>query len=235
MKTLSRALMVCISATLLSAMATSAQAITFTGTSSATFGVPTPSSGILYGGVGTNEFWTGEVAYGGDPNILRIDGLPFSTPENVAFPVAELTYTNGQTWEGTTAESVPVDFQLALTSPVVFAPTFTFEFVFNMTPNTTGDPVLDADTLYPVDVFSSTNFMVGGDPYTLQLLGFSSDGGVTFEDHFTLPEDQTTVSLYMARITATPPELIPEPLTLLGVVFGLGSLGRYLRRRNTLA
>jgi hypothetical protein len=176
----------------------------FEGSSDATFGVPTPSNGtVVYSGVGTNEFRHGQAIPGSTQNILVMDSIVFSTGPDTPFAISHLTYTNGQTLDGTHVETVPVDIEMTFTDPAGLVETFDFEFDFDLTPNTTGDPVLDADTLRPVDVNSQSDtvIQVGGNVYTLELIGFSSDGGSTIETSFILPEDATTESDLYAQIT----------------------------------
>lgn len=211
-----------------------AEAITFQGSASAEFGTPTPTTGVTFSGVGTNTFTTGAPFSSSDsPNIFEIEGLSYLTSEDVAFAIANLTYTNGVTSVGTNVDSVPIDLTLSFTTPEIFAETFTFSFNLDVTHNTTGDPVLDADTLTIVDVFSTTIFEIAGESFTLELLGFSSDGGVTIENQFTLPEDAMTESQLFAKISA-PSQEVPEPSGLLGLLsLGVLSSGSALKRKLT--
>ena len=107
---------------------------------------------------------------------------------------------------------------------------------FDLTPNLTGDPVLDADFLTFSTGVPTTTFNVGSDVYTLKLFGFSQDSGATILDHFTLPEDQSTRASLYGEITpsAQPPPpvdtTVPEPATLSMTALGL-SLAGWMRRR----
>jgi hypothetical protein len=198
--------------TLLSLLSTTqiAKAATFEGSASAVFGTPTPNSGVEFSGVGTNVFSTGEIFDSSSTaNIFAVDGMDFSTTEENQFAIADLSYTNGVTATGSTVDSVPLDLTLDFTTPSGLSETFTFTFDFNFTANTTGDPVLDADNLSILDVFSSTNFEVEGQLYTLELLGFSNNDGATISNSFTLPEDATTTSQLLGRIS--PPDGSPNP------------------------
>lgn len=200
-----------------------AEAVTFEGTASATFGTPTSSTGsAVFSGVGTDTFTSGVPSLPADSsNIFTVDGLPFSTLADTPFAVADLTYTNGVTLTDTDVDSVPVELLLDFNAPDTFSEAFTFTFDLDVTLNSTGDPVLDADTLTVPDVFSTTTFTLGSELFTLEILGFSTDG-VTINNVFTLPENATTTSQLFASITAPPPaqdvpESSPAALVLLGV------------------
>ena len=212
--------------TLLAFVASSqvANAATFEGTASATFGTPTPDTGgVVFSGVGTNTFSSGSPVGLSTSNIFVVDGLAFSTVEDTPFAVANLTYTNGVTSNGTNIDFVPADLSLDFSTPSGVSEAFTFTFDLDVTPNTTGDPVLDADTLSVIDVFSTTSFEVAGELFTLELLGFSTDGGTVIDNVFTLPEDATTTSQLFARITA-PPQGVPESSPAALVFLGLGAM-----------
>jgi len=200
----------------------------YSGSSVATFGVPTPAStSPVYSGVGTNEFRFGAPSAGSTQNILLMEGLPFLTEMDTPFLVSHLTYTNGRTAVTSGIDSVPVDISLTFNDPVNFARTFHFIFDFTLTPNTTGNPILDADTFTPITVQPVTTFDMDGKVYTLRLLGFSNDGGHTIVTSFTLPEDATTHSDLFGEIAAP----VPAPTAVLLGTLGTG-LVRWLRRRR---
>lgn len=203
----------------------------FVGSTSAEFLTPSPTGGgIVFGGVGTNVFTTGSPLPGASTNIYQVDGLLFDTEANTQFAVANLTYTNGITITGSTVSSVPLDLTLTFTQPSGLEETFEFTFDFNFTPNTTGDPVLDADELNIANVFSTTNFNIDGTIFTLRLLGFSSDGGNTIGSTFILPEDATTQSSLFATITESVP--VPEPSSILGTLVVGGAMTFMKRKRD---
>ena len=200
----------------------------FTGSSSGIFGTPTPSSGVTYNGVGSNVFTTGRPHPQSSSNSLTFNGLSFSTEAYSPFAVGHLIYFNGVTAVGTSVDTVPIDVMLAFSEPAGLLKTFNFTFDFNFTPNTGGTEA-NADTLIPVNVYSTTNFIVGSDLYTLKLLGFSNDGGSTIVPSFKLYENATTESDLYAEITAP----IPAPGAILLGSIGVGLVG-WLRRRRTL-
>ncbi len=176
------------------------------------------------------------VAEGGSQNEYTMTGeLAFSALENKPFAVADLFYHNGRTVVGTCVTSVPVNVDVYFTNPAGVDRTFTFDFEFLLTVNT-DDPVASADKLTPVDVFSTTTFPHDGEQYTLELLGFSNDGGITLEKEFILFEETDTTSTLYGRIV--PPgrptpggeEVVPEP-TGLGLL-AAALLGIRRKRRS---
>jgi hypothetical protein len=206
----------------------------FAGGSAATFGTPTPSVGAYYTGVGTNTFTTGQpFDSASSSNIFTIAPVTsFSVGADSPFAVGQLTYTNGLTVAGTGVDSVPVNLLLSFTNPAGLEETFTFGFLFDFTENTTGNPMLDADTLTPINVFSSTNFMADGQSYTLQLLGFGSSP-TSLTPSFVLPENQQVESTLYAQITSSanaPP--VETPLPAAGTAGLILMAGVGLRRRR---
>ncbi|HIK08175.1 MAG TPA: choice-of-anchor K domain-containing protein [Trichormus sp. M33_DOE_039] len=217
------------------ALANSVQAAPpFTGNSSGTWGTPIPSTAsIVYSGVGTDTFTWGDAAsFGTGANYLNFVGNAFSTNFDTPFQIGNLTYFNGTTTIGTTPESVPLDVLLAFTDPSGLNENFNFSFNLISTDNN-GTPDENADFVFPPNSFSSTNFNFGGQDYTLQLLGFSKDGGTTLVNEFRVRESETdTASLY-AKITVTP-RTTPEPSSI-QALFSIAGLGVVVGLRKKLA
>ena len=223
-----------------------AQSLTFQGNSSATFGTPnTVTNGNpQFSGVGSNTFTFGDASsstFGTGPNELTFAGNSFSTVINSPFQVGNFTYFNGETALGTTVDSVPLNIQLAFTSPSGLSQqSLGFDIQVVATPNDTGDPVLDADSIFPVKRFANSNFNVGGTDYTLELIGFSQDGGATVVNEFRLPENEFTTTAAFGRITAAPPATaVPEPSSTVGLlalsVLGTGAmLKRKLKNQKSV-
>ncbi len=112
--------------------------------------------------------------------------------------------------------------ELSFTNPFNSAENFNYTFNILNTPNTTGNAVLDGDKLiFSANGLTSDSFNFGGVDYTLQLIGFSSDGGNTFVSEFNSPEGSVAEAMLYAQITRAD---VPEPTA----VFGLGLLGVYL-------
>jgi hypothetical protein len=191
------------------------QAAFFQGTTSADFMNPKPAgtTTTITNGVPTSTFTSGA----GTPNILTLTGTSFDFDPETPFNVAQLSYHNGVTNIDSAATDVDVNVILAFTAPFGGTKTCSFTFHFEMTPNGTGDPVKDADTLTPVNVYSQQTFSYGGETYILKLLGFSD--GSSIVNSFVLPESRTVTSDLVGVITTN----IPEPSIL--VLLGMGAMG----------
>ena len=90
--------------------------------------------------------------------------------------------------------------------PIV-SPTQRFRFNFNIfnTPNTSGDPVLDGDRLRFSSLgLSRQRFTIGQTTYTLELIGFSEDGGQTYVGEFNAPEESVALANLYGRIIKVP-------------------------------
>ncbi len=92
-----------------------------------------------------------------------------------------------------------------------------FEFLFDIfnSPNTTGDAVLDGDRLrLNSGGVAPVSFEIDGQEYTIQLIGFSSDGGNSIRTGFNSPEESTANAELFAKIVPLSDDLAEfyEPL-----------------------
>ena len=201
--------------------ATPSTAQTFSGNSSGTFGTPDAGSNInpVFSGVGTNTFNWG--APSGTPaNELSFTGNSFSGELNSLFAVGDLTYFNGSVAADTLVDSVPLDIALDFGQPDSVSQVFRFDFNLFSTLNT-GTAEENADFVTPSNSFGDRSITFGGTEYTLQLTGFSQDGGNTIVDRFNVLENESTTAAIYGKITTKP---VPEPSSVLGIL-ALGALG----------
>lgn len=202
----------------------------FIGNSSGTWGDPDPGTNPapVFSGVGTDTFtWGNANGFGVGANQLSFAGTAFNTGIDSLFKVGDLTYFNGTTALGSTVASVPLNVLLEFTDPFGFDESFGFNFNLVSTPNT-NDPDESADFVFPINSFGSSNFSFNGIDYTLQLTGFSQDGGATSVSEFRVREGERATAAVFGRITAAS---VPEPASMAG----LGILGIYfiVRRQKT--
>ncbi|TAF52493.1 MAG: hypothetical protein EAZ61_08045 [Oscillatoriales cyanobacterium] len=85
-----------------------------------------------------------------------------------------------------------------------------FEFLFDIfnSRNSTGDAVLDGDRLrLNSGGVAPVSFELGGQEYTIQLIGFSSDGGESIRTGFNSPEESTAEAELFAKVITLSDEL----------------------------
>jgi hypothetical protein len=214
-----------------------AQALSFSGISSGTWGEPTPGSintKPVFTGVNTNSFTWGQLIandprFNTPPNQLTFTGKSFSAEEDSLFKIGDLTYFNGTVPLGTNVDSVPLNLHVSFKDLVDVSEVFNFDFHLVNTPNLSKNPWDNADYVYPQKNFGDRSFSYAGKKYTLELIGFSQDDGVTSVSKFGVLEGEKTTAAIFAKITQIPePKQVPEP----GAIAGLSLLGVYLISRK---
>ncbi|MGV3656006.1 MAG: THxN family PEP-CTERM protein [Noviherbaspirillum sp.] len=145
------------------------------------------------------------------------------------FLLGNLRHYNNPTL-GPSALSVDLSLLTSVSDATPMQQEFSFRFFIDETPNQipcaypSDVPCSDKITFQNLDLSSS--FLVDGMAYTIELLGFSGDGGQTLETSFISQEKKSnTIGLY-ARITEATP--IPEPgsLALIGIALGAFAVSR---------
>ncbi|WP_375504695.1 choice-of-anchor K domain-containing protein [uncultured Nostoc sp.] len=222
-----------VGATIALGFSNQADALTFSGISTGTWGKPTPGSidinpNPIYTGVGNNIFtW-------GDANVclpslnpsgctitgsnkLTFSGNSFSTDVNSIFKIADLAYFNGTVVKGTSVEEVPLNLNVSFSPPVGISQVFDLKLHLVNTPNSvTNSEEENADLVFIDENLSNPTFAFEGNKYTFELTGFNPDVG---QISIKALEGSTTKTAIYAKI-----KTIPEPAT----VAGLFLLGMYL-------
>jgi hypothetical protein len=103
-----------------------------------------------------------------------------------------------------------------------------FTFDHNETPNLTGTSPADDDIVTITMPIVNIPITVGGDVYFFNLLGFSVDGGTSFENVFSSVEGGHNSALLYGQLTKNP---VPEPASL--VLFGGALTAVAIRLRRT--
>ncbi|MEL0590272.1 MAG: choice-of-anchor K domain-containing protein [Planktothrix rubescens PR222] len=135
-------------------------------------------------------------------SFVQFDGKPFSTGTDARFDLGKLTYKNGETEAGSAPTGdIPLEITLSVTQPESSPQTFNFVVKNQVTENTTGDAVLDADRLlFSGAGLSQERIKVAGVEYTLDLFGFTSDDGKSTVGQFDSPENSTADANLLGKI-----------------------------------
>jgi MYXO-CTERM domain-containing protein len=215
--------LVAIGSTLCLSFPAQAQVLTFQGTTSGQWGMPSNPSGSTFlsgenGGNNNRLTWGRTDSCSGCTsfnNYVQYDGLGFQAGVGSTFRLGDLSYRNGSVWDPFNGD-FPLDISLNFSNPALGNQNFSFLFNILNTPNVTGNAVLDGDRLrFSNSGISSQSFTLGNTIYNLQLIGFSSDGGNTLVSEFNSPEGTIArASLYgqiQAIGTILPPPSPPSP------------------------
>jgi hypothetical protein len=216
------------------------RAITFSGTSGGTWGQPDPGSTnniSTYTGVGTDFFTWGlpfpdEPKFGTPANSFKFTGAKFKTGLDSLFKVGDLSYFNGTVPLGTNVDKVSLNLNVGFKTPSKINEAFDFDFNLVNTQNTSDNPIDNADFAYITPKVSNRSFAYNGKKYTLELTGFSQDGGLTNLKEFRVLEGTTATAAIYGKISsilpAQPAERVPES----GTVIGLSCFGVYMLVRK---
>jgi len=200
-----------------------AQALTFSGSSTGTWGKPIPGSintnPVYPKDVVSNIFtWGKPNVAGTSPNKLIFEGNSFAGNVGSLFKLGELTYFNGTVDLGTSVESVPLNLLVSLTDPVAKSEVFNFDFRLE---NTINSPDIkddaSADSVVVINNFGERNFIFDDQEYTIELTGFRKEGQSTDTSKFSVKEGETTRAALYGRMTTRPlSKKVPEPSAIAG-------------------
>ena len=142
--------------------------------------------------------------------------------EGTAFAIGQLVHFNRPIGSGTAGTGVDLTVTLEFDN---YEP-FQLTLGINETPNSPphGGYGTPDDFIYFPSSFTSSTFYIGGDPYTLEILGFGPDAG-SILDEFQSPESTDNATLLWGEIN-----LVPVPGAVLLGMLGLGAAGLKLRR-----
>lgn len=143
------------------------------------------------------------------------------------------SYNNSHGFEGVSL-SIGVTFGTMDTPISLF---FDYAFSILSTPNEGASGPDNSDFLFVEDVPGSQYFMVDGQRYMFEILGLSSDGGLTFPSLFEVlepgePGAQPALANVYARIS---PTVVPIPATLPLLLSAVGAVGYVSRRKRKTA
>ena len=214
-----------------------AAATNFSGTSSGSFGLPeidldrdpNPTFSVERTAIGSTTFTLGQPGESSRPSQLTFTQTSFTAIEDDPFSVGEISFFNGQTFDGTNVSGVPLNVELILDSVSRSPYQFQYQFNFDLTLNDAANYDGDADIVAIVDRTQTQPFNFEQKTYELALLGFSQDEGSTFAQSLSAFEDRVVTSTLFAQIELAainaannPATDIPEP-PLLAALLAFGS------------
>lgn len=210
------------------------------GTSSGTWGKadkgPNPNPKLYPKDPSDTFRWGEPVDKSLEPNGLIFTGGGFTQEIGKEFEVGKLNYFNGSIFVDTAVESVPLKIELDLDSPEDKTTTFTFNLDLDTTEDTSDDLAAWSDFVYFPAVLPKQTFNYDGQKYTLELTGFSKDGGTTLENRFRVMEQEGDVASLFAKITRAPGDIkrIEDPTGDTDGAIDIGDLNGLTRGyRNT--
>lgn len=156
-----------------------------------------------------------------------IGSQPGSTLAGDLFSLGSFTYSNAMTQQDKVNGA---DFTIDMNITGYGHAALLFHMAIDNT-NDNNDPIASADTVKITNMADYANpfqFSVAGQQYNFQLLGFSRDGGQTFETSVTSLENSQTHAQIYGRITTAS----PVPLPAAGWLFFSGVTGLILAMRR---
>ena len=189
-----------------------------------------PIGGSSVAGEGTNSITWGD-GFAPDSGYLFVAGAGIlGAAVGVPLLLGEFTHFN---------EVIPipnltgVDLHFAFdTNGVPASVAAIFPFAHNETPNNTGGSPGDDDIVTITTPIVNVPIMVGTDLYFFNLLGFSTDGGVTIDSVFSSPEGGHNSAQLYGQLTTEP---VPEPASLLLFGGALTTVAMRMRRHARAA
>lgn len=182
--------------------------------------------------------WGTPMTPGGNRSGLGFDpAIPpsLTVTDNTTFLLGTLRHYNFPVHSAVSFAELGLGTAIAGADPAV--QTFRFRFDIDETPNAqpcpfpSTNPCADRIVVLPLD--TGATFLIGGESYTLDLLGFSVDGGQSFVNFFLSEEGQISEAGLYARFTAPPPPVtVSEPVSLSLLAAGLFGVLVFTRRRR---
>jgi hypothetical protein len=209
---------------------------TWTGTD-AGFNVQYQTVTVAYGNTQQHQVRWGFPSFG-VPNVIdnqsglgftgkAPSGSPVTFELGDAIEIGQLSHFNHEIWDGGSPTEAYLQLVVDFTTPDgPLSQTFNFTFGVDETLGV-GNP----DIISFPNAMAAESIDIGGNLYTLELLGFGASPDNLVDQFVSVENGQVNSTLLWGRITAQP--AVPVPGAVLLSSIGLGLVG-YLRRRHTL-
>ncbi len=167
-------------------------------------------------------------------DFLAREDVPFDVLIGFQFEIGDFSHINKPIPGGTAISSAQLDVLVDIDVAGSTGP-YQFSFLHDETPNSCSGVGCSDDIVDVGNLDTDDSFFLGGLWYTLNILGFSTDGGTTISNQFISPEGGTsTAGLYaiFAESVAPPEVPIPAALPLFGTGLALMGFVSWRRKRK---
>lgn len=163
----------------------------------ADLGYSSSSSSVFSWGVNRHSPYGSRFSFdGASSDAYEAD---FSISPGSAFSLGNFTYTNLPTYRSSGVKGV--DFRVNINLSGVGWSSFDYSLSIDNTPN---NGVNDADHVGLKNRSDNVFFDYAGQSYMMEVLGFSRDGGLTFENYASVEERSSTTAEIYARVQVVP-------------------------------
>jgi len=183
---------------------------------------------VLYGNGLEDQVHWGTPKNAGNKSGLGFTGvvpppMPFDAGD--PFQIGQLRHFNYVVY-APVATALDLKINLNFSDPAGLSGDFVFTMNVDETPNS---PINMPDYIYFPKIFSPETLVVGGNSYTLEILGFGNTPS-NLMSKFKSPEEATNATLLWGRMTPTGP-VVPAPSAAVLALIGMSMVGWLGRRR----